>query len=298
MSHTPERDVLVPQPIAVARTVADLRAAVAQARRSGRTVGLVPTMGALHAGHESLVVAARRRTGFVVVSIFVNPTQFGPNEDLGRYPRTWEADLALCARASADLIFAPEVAEVYPTGALATFVEVPGLTERLEGASRPGHFRGVATVVLKLFLMAGPDIAFFGAKDYQQQLVIRQMVQDLNVPVEVETEPTVREADGLAMSSRNRYLNPTERQAATALAQALAAARALVDGGERSGDRIRQRLRETLESEPLAHPESVDLVDALTLDPVDRLTPGQRAVALLAVRVGPARLIDNAVFTG
>ena len=292
-----ERDAPVPRSIAVVRTIASLRDAVAEARRSRRTIGLVPTMGALHAGHRSLVGAARRRTGFVVVTIFVNPTQFGPKEDLSRYPRTWEADLQLCAAAGADLIFAPEVAEVYPTGSLATFVEVPGLTNRLEGASRPGHFRGVATVVLKLLQMAGPDVAFFGAKDYQQQLVIRQMVRDLDVPVLIETEPTIREADGLAMSSRNRYLNPTERQAAVVLSRALRAARAAVAAGERSGDRIRQILRETLESEPLALPESVDLVDAATLDEVDWLLPGQKVVALLAVRVGPARLIDNALLT-
>ena len=285
------------QSIAVVRTIADLRDAVAQARRSGKTIGLVPTMGALHAGHLSLVVAARRRTGFVLVSIFVNPAQFGPNEDLSRYPRTWETDLDLCAAGGADLIFAPEVAEVYPTGSLATFVEIPGLTDRLEGASRPGHFRGVATVVLKLFQMAGPDVAFFGAKDYQQQLVIRQMVRDLDVPVLIETEPTVRETDGLAMSSRNRYLNPTERQAAGVLSRALQAARAAVRAGERSCHRIRQILHETLESEPLARPESVDLVDSATLDGVDVLIPGQKVVALLAVRVGPARLIDNALLT-
>ena len=288
----------VPRNLAVVRTIADLRAAVARARLSGRTVGLVPTMGALHDGHRSLVVAARRRTDFVVVSIFVNPTQFGPSEDLSRYPRTWEVDLDICAKAGADLIFAPDVTEVYPTGSLATFVEVPGLTERLEGASRPGHFRGVATVVLKLLQMAGPDVAFFGAKDYQQQLVIREMVRDLDVPVQVETEPTVREADGLAMSSRNRYLNTIERESAVVLWRSLQAARVAVEGGERSGDRIRQIARKTLESEPMARPESVDLVDAVTLDEVKWLSPGQKAVILLAVRVGPARLIDNTVLTG
>ena len=281
--------------LVVVQTISDLRAAVANARNAGQSVGLVPTMGALHPGHQALIEAARRQTDFVVVSIFVNPTQFGPTEDLSRYPRTFDADLECCARGGADLVFAPGVAEVYPTGALATFVEVPGLADRLEGASRPGHFRGVATVVLKLFGMVGPDVAVFGVKDYQQQLVIRQMVRDLDVPVRIATEPTVREADGLAMSSRNRYLNPAERAAATVLHRALQAARAAVDAGERAADRVRQILCETLESEPLAHPESVDLVDAVTLEAVGRFQPGQSVVALLAVRVGPARLIDNAL---
>ena len=286
-----------PRPVVVARTIAEVRAAVADARHAGRTVGLVPTMGALHAGHHSLVAAARRGTGFVVVSIFVNPTQFGPAEDLDKYPRTWDADLALCAAGGADVVFAPAVAEVYPTGGLSSYVEVPAIGSILEGASRPGHFRGVATVVLKLFGMVGPDVAYFGAKDYQQQLLIRRMVADLDVPVRVATEPTVREADGLAMSSRNRYLGPDERRAATVLHRALMAARAAVDAGEADAGRVRQVLADTLESEPLARVETIDLVDADTLAPVDRLGPGRRAVALLAVRVGPARLIDNALLS-
>ncbi len=284
-------------PITVARTIADLRAAVLDARHAGKTIGLVPTMGALHLGHRSLVEAARRQTGFVVVSIFVNPTQFGPHEDLDKYPRTFDADLALCAQAGADLIFAPAVAEVYPTGALATSVEVPGIGSILEGASRPGHYRGVATVVLKLINMVGPDVAFFGAKDYQQQLVIRQMVRDLDVPVRISTEPTVREADGLAMSSRNRYLDPRHRAAATVLYRALQGAWAAVASGERDAERVRQILRDTLKSEPLAQIEAVDVVDATTLAAVDQVRPGQDVVALLAVRVGPARLIDNALLT-
>ena len=282
-------------PVVVARTIADLRAALADARHSGKTVGLVPTMGALHLGHQRLVEAARRKTGFVVVSIFVNPTQFGPGEDLSRYPRTFDLDLELCHRGGADVVFAPEVAEVYPSGSVGTFVEVPAdLGEVLEGASRPGHFRGVATVVLKLFHMAQPDLAVFGAKDYQQQLVIRRMVRDLDVPVRIETEETVREADGLAMSSRNRYLNDAQRQAATILHRSLQAARLAVDEGEGDANRVRQILCQTLESEPFATVESVDLVDADTLVAVDRVGPGRRVVALLAVQVGPARLIDNA----
>ena len=285
-------------PVVVARTIADLRAAVADARHSGRTVGLVPTMGALHLGHRALVEAARAKTGFVVVSIFVNPTQFGPSEDLANYPRTFDHDLDLCAQGGASVVFAPEVQEVYPSGSLGTFVEVPReLGEVLEGASRPGHFRGVATVVLKLFHMVQPDVAFFGAKDYQQQLVIRRMVRDLDVPIRIETVPTVREADGLAMSSRNRYLNGAERSAATVLDRSLKAAKAAVDAGERDETRVRQVIEGTIESEPLATLESIDVVDADGLTPVDRLGAGQKVVALLAVRVGPARLIDNALLS-
>ena len=291
---TPEQDSPPPPRPAVARTVAEVRALVARARRDGRTVGFVPTMGALHAGHRALVEAAARATGFVVVSIFVNPTQFGPTEDLSRYPRTWDADLDLCAAGGAAVVFAPEVAEVYPSGGLATFVDVPGVGDVLEGASRPGHFRGVATVVLKLFGMVGPDVAFFGAKDYQQQLLIRRMVADLDVPVRISTEPTVREADGLAMSSRNCYLDPAERRAATVLHRALTAARAAVDAGEADAGRVRQILAGTLKSEPRARVETIDLVDAATLAPAESVGPGRQVVALLAVRVGPARLIDNA----
>ncbi len=293
MSQIPA-EPYVPRSIVVARTIADLRAAVADARHSGRTVGLVPTMGALHLGHQALVKAAARKTGYVVVSIFVNPTQFGPGEDLASYPRTFEHDLDLCAQGGANVVFAPEVDEVYPSGSLGTFVEVPAdLGEVLEGASRPGHFRGVATVVLKLFHMVQPDVAFFGAKDHQQQLVIRRMVHDLNVPVRIETVPTVREPDGLAMSSRNRYLSEAERSAAIVLYRSLRAARAAVDGGECDATRVRQILRQTLESEPMASVESIDVVDADTLTPVDRLEDRRKVVALLAVRVGPARLIDN-----
>ena len=200
-------------------SVDDVRTAVARARDAGRVVGLVPTMGALHDGHVRLIERCRAEAGWVAVSIFVNPTQFGPNEDFTRYPRTFEQDMARSRDAGADLIFAPTPATVYPGGAQSTFVEVPGLSDVLEGASRPGHFRGVATVVLKLFEIVRPDLAVFGQKDYQQQLVIRRMVADLHVPVRIVTEPTVREPDGLAMSSRNRYLNPDERRAALVLSR-------------------------------------------------------------------------------
>jgi pantoate--beta-alanine ligase len=279
-------------------TIAEIRAEVGKARRGGLSIGLVPTMGALHAGHLRLVEEARAASGLVVVSIFVNPTQFGPNEDFRRYPRSLEADLELCARGGADLIFAPAVEEMYPDGPSSTFVEVPSLSDRLEGASRPGHFRGVATVVLKLFTIVGPDLAFFGAKDYQQLQVIRRMVADLDVPVEVRAVPTVREADGLAMSSRNRYLDGDQRRAAVVLSRALDRASEAVRGGERDADRVRQILRQTLESEPLASLDYAEVADADTLEPAREVGPGRVTVALIAARVGPARLIDNATLPG
>jgi pantoate--beta-alanine ligase len=286
-----------PAPI-VAATIAEVRREVGAARAAGRVIGLVPTMGALHAGHARLIEECRREAGFVVVSIFVNPAQFGPAEDFARYPRTPEADRALCAAAGADLVFAPTVAEVYPRGPGATVVEVPGLSVILEGASRPGHFRGVATVVLKLLGIVGPDLAFFGQKDYQQLLVIRRMVEDLDVPVAIRPVATVREPDGLALSSRNRYLDADQRRAAAVLAAALRRAAGAVAAGERSADRVRQVLRETIESEPLARLDYAEVADPETLAPMAEVGPGRRGVALLAVRVGPARLIDNAFLPG
>jgi pantoate--beta-alanine ligase len=252
-------------------------------------------MGALHQGHVCLIESCRAETGLVVVSIFVNPTQFGPNEDFSRYPRTLESDAGSCAGAGADLIFAPTVAAMYPGNEPATFVEVPGLSDRFEGASRPGHFRGVATVVLKLLNIIGPDAAYFGQKDYQQQAVIRRLVSDLNVPVAIRTVATVREPDGLAMSSRNRYLEGDDRRAATVLSAALARAVAAVAAGERDAGRVRQILEETVRSEERAWLDYAAVADAETLEPLSRLEPGRPAVALLAARVGPARLIDNAM---
>jgi pantoate--beta-alanine ligase len=274
-------------------SVAEVRTAVARARDAGRIVGLVPTMGALHDGHVRLIERCRAEAGWVAVSIFVNPTQFGPNEDFTRYPRTLDEDLARCRDAGAGLIFAPTPATVYPGGPQSTFVEVPGLSDVLEGASRPGHFRGVATVVLKLFEIVRPDLAVFGQKDYQQQLVIRRMVADLHVPVRIVTEPTVREPDGLALSSRNRYLNPGERQAALVLHEALTRARQAILDGEGSANRVRQILRETIESSQLVRLDYAEVADADTLVPLDRLGPESRAVALVAARVGSTRLIDN-----
>ncbi len=280
--------------VLVVRTVAELRRRVAEARAGGLGVGLVPTMGALHAGHGRLIEACREVAGFVVVSIFVNPTQFAPTEDLARYPRTPEEDRSLCGRSGASLIFAPGVEDLYPEGAGACWVEVPGLSDVLEGASRPGHFRGVATVVLKLLMACGPDLAIFGRKDFQQLRVIRRMVADLLIPVRILASPTIREADGLAMSSRNRYLGPEEQRAAVVLSVALRKAIEAVRAGESDAGRVRQILRDTVESEPLARLDHAEVVDAETLRPLSTLGTGRDAVALLAARLGPARLIDNA----
>jgi pantoate--beta-alanine ligase len=282
-------------PVTVLETIAEVRAGVAKAKRTGRSVGFVPTLGALHKGHMALIERARSESGAVVVSIFVNPTQFGPNEDYSRYPRTFESDLRLCEEAGAEIVFVPDLTTMYPPGMPAAYVEVPGLSDVLEGASRPGHFRGVATVVLKLFGIVGPDLAYFGQKDYQQQLILRRMVTDLNVPVEIVTVPTVREPDGLAMSSRNRYLNPEERSAARVLSSALEDAAAAVRNGERSADRVRHLMTGRIELEPLATLDYAEVADAATLEPRVELDAGRPAVALLAVRVGPARLIDNAI---
>jgi pantoate--beta-alanine ligase len=279
-------------------TVSEVRDVVGTARAAGLVVGLVPTMGALHRGHLRLIERCRSECGLAVVSIFVNPTQFGPDEDFERYPRNLDADLASCASAGADLVFTPDAATMYPGGPQAgTFVEVPGLSSVLEGASRPGHFRGVATVVLKLFAIVQPDFAYFGAKDYQQQALIRRMVADLNLPVEVRTVETVREPDGLALSSRNRYLDPDQRRAASVLYRALTAARTAVTAGERNAERVRQVLRETIESEAAAALDYAEVADADTLEPLTELAPGRKAVGLLAVRIGGTRLIDNAVLT-
>jgi pantoate--beta-alanine ligase len=279
----------------VVESVQEVRQAVAAARRRGMRIGLVPTMGALHGGHVELVRQCRAETALVVVSIFLNPTQFGPNEDLAKYPRTFDADLRMCTDAGVDLVFAPTVATVYPSGTQSTFVEVPGLSDVLEGASRPGHFRGVTTVVLRLFEIVGPDLAFFGQKDFQQQLLIRRMVDDLHVPVVVRTCPTVREPDGLAMSSRNRFLEGEPRKAATVLYRALRRAKGAVDDGERRADRIRQILVETVGLEISVRLDYAEVVDARTLEPLGELGTGCPSVALLAARVGSTRLIDNMV---
>jgi pantoate--beta-alanine ligase len=273
-----------------ARTKSDLRQVVDAWRKAGERIGFIPTMGALHEGHLSLVRIARGRADRVVASVFVNPTQFGPGEDLSRYPRQPEKDAAMLADAGCELLFLPDVETLYPAGH-ATFVEPGGAAEGLEGACRPGHFRGVATVVCALFNLVRADVAVFGEKDAQQLAVVRQLVRDLQVPIEIVAGPTVREADGLAMSSRNAYLSPEERRAATVLHRALRAAEDLIGAGERRGGEVRRRMREVLESEPLAQVEYAEVVDAETFQPAGTLSG--RLVLPLAVRVGGTRLIDN-----
>jgi pantoate--beta-alanine ligase len=276
-------------------SIAEVREAVSAARSTGRRVGFVPTMGALHGGHASLIKRCRSEAGFVVVSIFVNPTQFGPTEDLHRYPRTIPGDLIVCADCGADLVFMPAEATVYPRGRSATFVEVPGLSHVLEGVSRRGHFRGVATVVLSLLEIVRPDLAVFGQKDFQQQILIRRMIEDLHIPVELVIEPTVREPDGVAKSSRNRFLSERERTAATVLYRALEGARAAVARGERDAKSIRQLLERTISLEELARLDYAEVADADSLEPLVVIEPDRQAVALVAAWVGSTRLIDNAL---
>ena len=276
----------------VAAKIAEARAAVAAARRAGRRVGFVPTMGALHAGHASLIRASRAECDFTVVSIFVNPTQFGPSEDLSRYPRTFDADRELCAALGTDLVFAPSADEMYPPDSR-TVVEVTKLQDVLCGQSRPGHFRGVATVVLKLFNIVQPDAAYFGQKDAQQALIIRRMVIDLNVPVDVRVRPTVREPDGLAMSSRNRYLDPAQRHHATALYRAVRRVEEMVAAGERSAPALEAAMGETIAAAPGARLDYARVLDAESLDPLATLD--RPALAALAVYFGTTRLIDNTI---
>jgi len=276
----------------VCTTVEEVRWAVADARAKGLRVGLVPTMGALHAGHASLIRAARRETGFVVLWLFVNPTQFGPNEDFACYPRPFERDREVCRSEGVDLILAPERETVYPEG-FSTWVQVEGMQDVFEGASRPGHFRGVCTVVLKMFSMVGPDIAYFGQKDAQQVIVLKRMVRDLNVPVEVRVCPTVREADGLALSSRNVYLDLEQRRHAVALFQALGAAREQVSRGERDAGRVQWSLAEHIQATAGAVLDYAAVVDAASLRPLESLSG--KILLALAVRFGATRLIDNLV---
>jgi len=253
-------------------------------------VGFVPTMGYLHAGHISLVQVARAECASVAVGIFVNPTQFGPNEDLARYPRDLPRDLALLEAAGVDMVWTPTVEIMYPPG-FQTWVEVDKLTRPLEGEIRPGHFRGVTTVVAKLFNAVGPDKAYFGQKDAQQAAVIRRMTKDLDFPIEIVVCPTLREADGLAMSSRNTYLNPEERQAATVLFRALSAAKTAYDSGECGAEKLRTLVRETVASEPLARLQYVSCADYDTLEELE--TVRGKALISMAVFMGETRLIDN-----
>lgn len=270
-------------------TLADLRRA--RGALSG-SLGLVPTMGALHRGHLSLVEQARAENDYVAVSIFINPTQFGPNEDLSRYPRDLEHDLALLAPLGVDLVWVPEAEEVYPPG-FQSWVTVDEVSAPLEGKHRPGHFKGVTTVVAKLFNAFAPDRAYFGQKDAQQTVVIRRMVRDLNFPLEIRVCPTVREPDGLALSSRNLYLIPDERRAATVLHRALMAAHAAFQGGADDADMLRAVMSSTLAGEPLAREEYVSVADPDSLAELDQVDPGRGALLSMAVRIGKTRLIDN-----
>jgi pantoate--beta-alanine ligase len=254
-------------------------------RVDGSSIGLVPTMGALHAGHMSLVDAARRENDRVVVSVFVNPIQFGTGEDLGRYPRSPERDLSMLRAAGVDAIYKPSVADMYPAGA-STRVIVHGVADTLEGMARPGHFEGVATVVTKLFAATMPDRAYFGQKDAQQVAVVRRLAADLDLGFDIRVCPTVREEDGLALSSRNAYLDPSERRAAVCLSRALTLASEAYDRGERDHDRLRAILRDAILAEPLARLDYAEVVDPATFS-----TPG--SLAVLAVRIGKTRLIDN-----
>jgi len=259
-------------------------------RSQGKTIGFVPTMGYFHEGHLSLMRRARQECDVVVISIYVNPLQFGPREDFDRYPRDLQRDLKMAEEVGVDIVFAPSDEDMYPEG-YQTFVEVTELTRSLEGFYRPGHFRGVTTVVAKLFNIVLPHKAYFGEKDFQQLRVVQRMVRDLNFPIEIVPCPTVRETDGLAMSSRNTYLNPEERKAATVLHQALKAADELFKSGERNVANLKAKVWEVLAMEPLARPQYVEIVDTQTLEPV--FIVDRPAVILLAVFIGQARLIDE-----
>jgi len=272
----------------VIHTIADMRAA----RAGGGDLGLVPTMGFLHEGHLSLVARARAESQTVAVSIFVNPTQFGPNEDLSRYPRDVPRDLQLLEAAGVDFAFVPEAAEIYPPG-FDTHIVVGGVTDVLEGAVRPGHFAGVATVVAKLFNIVQPTRAYFGQKDAQQTVVIRKLARDLDIPVEVVVAPTVRESDGLAMSSRNSYLTPEQRASAPVIYRALSDAQALFAGGERDANALREAVRKTLAGASGLQIDYVSVADPLTLTELTMVE--RQALASTAVRLGATRLIDNLV---
>jgi len=276
-------------------TVAEMRDQIQAARMQGKRIGIVPTMGYLHEGHLSLVKAARETCDVVVMSIFVNPLQFGPNEDFDRYPRDLERDRALADQAGVDMLFTPEVSEMYPRKIL-TNISVSNVTNPLCGRSRPGHFDGVATVVMKLFQIVQPDYAFFGQKDAQQVAVVTQMVQDLNVPVQIVPCPIIREADGLAMSSRNVYLTPEEREQAIVLSHSLTLAEKWLLEGVSIGE-VRGRVMDIISEKPLAAIEYVEILSYPELEPLDHAVPGTTLILALAVRFGKTRLIDNWIGT-
>ncbi|PYR77673.1 MAG: pantoate--beta-alanine ligase [Acidobacteria bacterium] len=276
----------------VLTTIPALRDRVGAARLSGRSIGFVPTMGALHAGHKRLIDLARSECDLVIVSIFVNPLQFDRQDDLERYPRTLDADVALCSASGVDVVFAPSSLEMYPSPPVCV-VDVGRVADHLCGRFRPGHFRGVATVVMKLFEITQPDRAYFGEKDAQQLAVIRHLVSDLNVPVEIVGVPTVREADGLALSSRNQRLQPGERRVATVLYEALKDAQARIAAGEREAARVTAAAREMIERQPAVKLEYLEIVDPLDMQPVARIDGP--VVAAGAIWVGGVRLIDNVI---
>jgi pantoate--beta-alanine ligase len=274
----------------ILKTIDAMRVASRAARHSGKRLGFVPTMGALHDGHLSLVRAAKANCDVVAVSIFVNPLQFGPSEDLAKYPRTFERDVELLEKEAVDRLFAPTPEKMYPAGAV-TYVTVEGLSEKLCGKSRPGHFRGVTTVVAKLFHIVEPDVAFFGQKDAAQTTIIRRMVRDLNLPVEIVICPIVREPDGLAMSSRNAYLSRQERKSALVLHRALTEVKSRFDQGERSATTLIEAARQVLAREPAMRLDYFEIVDPETLDPMQELATS--ALVAVAGFVGNTRLIDN-----
>jgi pantoate--beta-alanine ligase len=276
----------------IVRTVSWMKQIGRAARQEDRLLGFVPTMGALHKGHASLIQAAKGQCSPVVVSIFVNPKQFGPSEDFQKYPRTLEADRALLESLGVDYLFAPPAEEIYPQG-FRTLVNVEGLSNRLEGRSRPGHFQGVATVVLKLFEIVQPRLAYFGRKDAQQCRIIQQMAADLNLDTEIVVSPIVRESDGLALSSRNAYLSADDRRAATALHRSLEAVKAEISAGERDAALLIATARRGLDSEPGVKTDYVEIVDAGSLEPATVLR--NRCLVLIAAHVGKTRLIDNAL---
>lgn len=274
----------------VIRSTAHMTALAARLRRQGTRIGVVPTMGALHEGHLSLIRAAVRQCDFVIVTIFVNPLQFGPAEDFARYPRPLARDLQACRRAGAHAVFTPSAKALYPAG-FQTRIEPGRLAAQWEGKSRPGHFSGVATVVAKLFCLTQPTDAYFGQKDYQQTLIVRRLIEDMNLPIRIHVRPTVREQDGLAMSSRNRYLTTIERRQATVLYVALRAAQTRIRAGTRRSRVLTDEIRRLISAQPAARIEYVAAVDAKTLQPLVRLRG--RVAILLAVTVGRTRLIDN-----
>ena len=274
----------------IVKTISELRQHVAAARSQGKTIGFVPTMGALHIGHASLITAACEKCDYVVVSIFVNPTQFGPSEDLDKYPQDIAADAKLCRDRGADIIFAPTVGEMYPDE-LVTWVDVEKLTEPMCGQIRPGHFRGVTTVCAKLFNIVSPDYAFFGQKDAQQSIVIKRMVADMNIPLEIVTCPTVRDADGLAASSRNKYLDENQRRDALLISKSLLKCLQLVEKGNCDSGLLKNEIQKTMTISPEIKVQYIAIVDPETLQEIDTIT--EKALVAIAVTIGSTRLIDN-----